>query len=160
MACSVSWAGKVLLCRRAQEPAKGKWNVPTGFLECGEALEEGAARETLEETGVVVDPLALELHGVLNMLELNQVHVGFRVEILEKPVLRPGPESLEAAFFSEDEMPPEELAWQNCLGTAAPRWFHENRSHNYSISLSTLSPSRSLDFRSREYLIKSVRGVR
>jgi 8-oxo-dGTP diphosphatase len=77
--------------------------VPAGFLECGEPLEEGAGRETLEETGVLVDPAALELYGVINIVDMNQVAVGFPVEVTDKPILRPGPECLQAAFFSESE---------------------------------------------------------
>src|SRR5271155_1410266 len=85
--CTVSWNGKGLMCRRSQEPALGKWTVPSGYLECGETLEEGAARETFEETGVMVDPERLELHGVINMVEIHQVAVGFRVELAAEPVL-------------------------------------------------------------------------
>ena len=47
--CVVEEAGKVLLCRRAIEPARGLWTIPAGFLELGESTREGALRETLEE---------------------------------------------------------------------------------------------------------------
>ena len=30
---------RLLLCRRAQEPSMGRWNLPAGFLERGETLE-------------------------------------------------------------------------------------------------------------------------
>src|SRR6188474_3454482 len=42
--------GRVYLARRAIEPAFGKWGNPSGFLELGEAVQEGARRETEEET--------------------------------------------------------------------------------------------------------------
>ena len=41
--------GKVLMCRRAIEPRNGFWTLPAGFMELGESVEEGAAREALEE---------------------------------------------------------------------------------------------------------------
>src|SRR6184192_4805309 len=41
--------GRILLCRRAIEPRRGYWTVPAGFLENGETLQQGAARESLEE---------------------------------------------------------------------------------------------------------------
>jgi mutator protein MutT len=51
--------GRVLLVRRGQEPLKGKWTLPGGILELGEALLEGVVREVREETGLVVEPVEL-----------------------------------------------------------------------------------------------------
>lgn len=44
--------GKVLLVKRGIEPSKGLWAIPGGMLKLGETLQECAARETLEETGI------------------------------------------------------------------------------------------------------------
>jgi len=46
--------GRTLLIRRGSEPLRGEWSIPGGTLELGETLEEGVARELLEETGLVV----------------------------------------------------------------------------------------------------------
>ena len=46
--------GSVLLVKRRDEPSRGLWSPPGGALEVGETVEQAAARETLEETGVVV----------------------------------------------------------------------------------------------------------
>ena len=40
---------RILLCKRAIEPRHGFWTVPAGFMELGETIAEGAARETLLE---------------------------------------------------------------------------------------------------------------
>jgi 8-oxo-dGTP diphosphatase len=46
--------GRALLIRRGSEPLRGEWSIPGGTLELGESLEEGVARELLEETGIAV----------------------------------------------------------------------------------------------------------
>jgi 8-oxo-dGTP diphosphatase len=46
--------GRALLIRRGSEPLRGQWSIPGGTLELGESLEQGVARELLEETGLVV----------------------------------------------------------------------------------------------------------
>lgn len=52
-------AGRVLLVRRGHAPMKGEWSLPGGALEVGETLAEGVAREALEETCLVVEPVAM-----------------------------------------------------------------------------------------------------
>ena len=54
--------GRTLLIKRGSEPLLGQWSIPGGTLELGESLEEGVAREMLEETGLEV--------RVLDMIEV------------------------------------------------------------------------------------------
>ena len=46
--------GRALLIRRGSEPLLGQWSIPGGTLELGESLQQGVARELLEETGIEV----------------------------------------------------------------------------------------------------------
>jgi 8-oxo-dGTP diphosphatase len=49
--------GRALLIKRGSEPLLGQWSIPGGTLELGESLQEGVARELLEETGLEVQVL-------------------------------------------------------------------------------------------------------
>jgi ADP-ribose pyrophosphatase YjhB (NUDIX family) len=51
--------GRALLIRRGSEPLLGEWSIPGGMLELGETLEQGVARELLEETGLTVRVIEL-----------------------------------------------------------------------------------------------------
>jgi 8-oxo-dGTP diphosphatase len=62
--------GRALLIRRGSEPLLGEWSIPGGTLELGETLEEGVARELLEETGLTVR--VIELIEVFDRIYLER----------------------------------------------------------------------------------------
>jgi ADP-ribose pyrophosphatase YjhB (NUDIX family) len=154
--CIVCWDNKILMCRRSEQPARGQWTVPSGYLECGETLEECAVRETLEETGVIVDPGRLELYSVTSMTAIEQVAVAFRVTATADPQPRPGPECLDVAFMSEADLPNLDFAWRRAMGDSLDRLFREMRSGDFSIKVATLGSDQGVGFKSRRYRIESA----
>ena len=60
--------GKILLEKRANQPARGQWTIPGGAMEVGESLEGAVLRETEEETG-----LKGEIVGLIDVVD--QVHL-------------------------------------------------------------------------------------
>jgi ADP-ribose pyrophosphatase YjhB (NUDIX family) len=48
-------SGRVVVIRRGRAPLLGEWSIPGGVVELGETVREAAAREAIEETGLVVD---------------------------------------------------------------------------------------------------------
>jgi ADP-ribose pyrophosphatase YjhB (NUDIX family) len=96
---------KILLIRRQDD---GLWAVPGGLVEVGEMLAEAAQRELLEEAGVraeITNLLAIFDSRVWKTRTSMQLyHFVFRAEAND-PEPHPGPEALDAAYFSEDNLP-------------------------------------------------------
>ena len=109
-----AWNDKVLLCRRNIEPRYGLWTLPAGFMELGETTAEGALRETEEEAGARVDLLGM--YALLNVVPVGQVHLFYRASLRDTD-FAPGPETIEARLFREDEVPWEELAFRTVRET-------------------------------------------
>ena len=113
---------QVLLCKRAIEPRYGFWTLPAGYLENGETVAEGAARETMEEANANVT--GLELYTVFSLPHISQIYMFFLSE-LNKPEFSSGEESLEVKLFSEDEIPWESLSFP--VVTQTLEFFFEDR---------------------------------
>jgi mutator protein MutT len=70
--------GKILLEKRKNEPAKGKWTIPGGVVEVGESLEDAVIRETKEETGLEVEaPLFIDVVDQVDLDENGRVKYHF-----------------------------------------------------------------------------------
>jgi ADP-ribose pyrophosphatase YjhB (NUDIX family) len=106
--CVPEHQGRILLCRRAIEPRRGYWTVPAGFFENGETLQQGAARECLEEALAEVE--VGSLLSIVHVLHAQQVHVFFRAT-LPVPDFGAGPESLEVLLVRAEEIPWADLAF-------------------------------------------------
>ncbi len=127
---------KVLLCLRAIEPRANTWTLPAGFMELGEAMNEGAERETQEEAGVRIE--LGQLYTVINIPHVDQVHVYFLAKALG-PELDPGPETLEARWYSLNEIPWDNLAFKS-VSTTLKHYLRERetgqfQTHHYSLGL-------------------------
>jgi len=119
--CVPGWQGRILLCKRAIEPRRGYWTIPAGFLEIGESLHTGAARESLEEALARVE--IGTLLAVVNVLYAEQVHISFRAR-LAAPDFGVGEESLEVKLVTEEEVPWPEIAFAS-VDFALRRYFSD-----------------------------------
>lgn len=108
------WQERILLCKRNIEPRFGKWTLPAGFLEMGETLAEGAARETREEAGATFEMQGL--FSVMNVTRAGQIHLFYRAQLLS-PNFDPGHETQEARLFTADDIPWDELAFRTVAET-------------------------------------------
>ena len=97
--------GRVLLARRANEPRRGHWDLPGGFLNETETPADGLRREFLEETGLQVEPLELMR---IDIEPYDGRHV-FSVTWIVRGEGEPEPadDVDELRWFGADELPGE-----------------------------------------------------
>ena len=88
-------------------PRKGCWTLPAGYLEENESAEAGASREAMEEVGASIKIDALL--AVYSIPRIGQVQIFYRARLTNTPA--PGPETLELALFTWDDIPWKELAF-------------------------------------------------
>ena len=111
--CLPIWEDKVLLAKRSIEPRRGYWNVPGGYMENGETVEEGAGREVLEETLAKVS--IQRLHAVFSIPHINQVYMHFLGLLPGPDAFGVGEESLEARLFTVSEIPWQDIAFTSSV---------------------------------------------
>lgn len=96
---------RLLLVEDFRSP--GGWKLPSGAVEAGESLREGAARELEEETNLTVDPAALAFvrDGASEPVAgKHMTNVTFAVDrSATTGPLENGSDATDARFFSPDE---------------------------------------------------------
>lgn len=110
-ACYVESGGRLLLVRLGERKAeRGKWSVPGGKLEKGEAPAQAAVRELWEETGIRAEGRVKGL-GALYMRkpEVDYVFHMFKVELEEKPEVLLSEEHVGYRWVSRGEAEKMEL---------------------------------------------------
>jgi 8-oxo-dGTP diphosphatase len=96
---------RILLIQRDQEPNRGGWTIPGGFVETEEAAETAVVREVKEETGL--DCAVVGLVGFRNRAdpESNTSYAVFLLKCVGGRIRRePTPEIARAGFFGLSEL--------------------------------------------------------
>jgi ADP-ribose pyrophosphatase YjhB (NUDIX family) len=143
VAAILYWHHEIVLCRRASEPAKGRWTIPMGFLETGETLEEAVAREVEEETGLLVPAHALALYALCSLPHIDQVHVVYRAKLTSLPTPAPGDECLEVKLFSETTLPFTEIAFADALRNPIHVFFQNLQRNEFPVTSMTVGAPES-----------------
>jgi 8-oxo-dGTP diphosphatase len=97
---------RVLLTQRRYEPQRGRWTMPSGFVDAGEDPAKAVKRECLEETGLVISDITLldvlysqeHPHGA-SILIIYQADIG-------TGEIKPADDVTQAAFFPINDLPP------------------------------------------------------
>ncbi len=106
--------GGFVLIRRKNEPFKGCWALPGGFVERGETVEDATRREAREETGLDIELLALL--GVYSDPKRDPRGHTVSVVYIAKPVggeLQAADDAAEAGIFRPEDDP--DLAFDHAV---------------------------------------------
>jgi len=100
---------EVLLIRRKHPPYQGMWALPGGFVEIDETLEQAAARELEEETGL--QGISLEQFRAFSNLDRDPrtrviTIVFYGTVPFEASEARGGDDAEKAEWFPVEDLPP------------------------------------------------------
>jgi ADP-ribose pyrophosphatase YjhB (NUDIX family) len=123
--CVAEQEGQILLCKRAIEPRHGFWTLPAGFMELGESIAEGAARETREEACAEVE--MGHLFAAVDVPDAGQLHLFFTAKLIGGHAA--GDESLDTRLYSPDEIPWDDFAFKTGR-YALEKYFEDNGQNN------------------------------
>jgi 8-oxo-dGTP diphosphatase len=104
-------SGRVLLVRRANEPFRGSWSLPAGFVDAHEDPARAAERECLEETGLIVR--ATRVFDIIAGREHPRgadfvivYHSQLLAGAAQPADMRPGDDADQVAWFDRAALPP------------------------------------------------------
>jgi 8-oxo-dGTP diphosphatase len=116
--------GRVLLTRRAIEPALGLWTFPGGYVDWGEDIATAARREMREEVGLDLEPAGLL--GVYSYPGAPVVIVAYYVTVPAGLEAKPDVHEVsEAQYFTREEIPWDALAFRSTRD-ALEDWFRRS----------------------------------
>lgn len=99
---------QVLLLRRANQPWQGCWNLPAGYVEADEDPRDAAARETLEECGLVVQAgKLLGAHYFTDDPRGNGLLLVYACEWVSGSIHVDREEAQEFSWFAAHDLPAE-----------------------------------------------------
>ncbi len=98
---------EVLLIQRLNPPYKDRWAFPGGFVDMDETLEQAAARELAEETGLKnVNLKQFKAYSTLNRDPRGRtISVIFTGEVTGDAIVVAGDDAKNAAWFNIDKLP-------------------------------------------------------
>jgi len=126
----INTAGEILFVIRKIDPKKGMLDLPGGFVDIDETLEEGMIREIDEELGVAITVEKLRYLGSMvdeyehGGIESRTINAMYTAPLPENAHIVPADDVADFLFISPNKIPYEKLAFQGMkdfLKTYYPR---------------------------------------
>lgn len=117
---------QILLVKRKNQPFKGKWALPGGFVEYGEKTEDTVIREVLEETGLKTK--INQLAGVYSDPDRDPrghiITVAYILDIIGGELVA-GDDASDVKFFNVKELPDLSFDHSKIINEVLQRFYHD-----------------------------------
>ena len=117
---------QILLIQRKNQPFKGKWALPGGFVEYGEKTEDTVVREVLEETGLKTK--INQLAGVYSDPDRDPrghtITVAYILDIIDGELVA-GDDASDVKFFNLKELPELSFDHSKIINEVLQRFYHD-----------------------------------
>jgi 8-oxo-dGTP diphosphatase len=119
---------QILLIRRKNPPFEGMWALPGGFVDMDETLEEAAARELKEETGITLNNMKqLKAYGAVNRDPRHRtISIVFTGLINGHQEIKAGDDAANAKWFPLNNLPPLAFDHFEIVNDAVNEFLKEN----------------------------------
>ncbi len=123
--------GELLVCRRAKEPAKGTLDLPGGFCDIGETVEEAVRREVREETNITLTDaeyaFSLPNKYMYSGLAIPTLDFFFECKVSSAPdVIHAADDASELLWLSPQKIDPS-LFGLDSIRRAVANWKEQQR---------------------------------
>lgn len=116
---ALCWQDEVLVAVRARNPGKGLLDLPGGFVDPGESLEEALVRELQEELGLDVSAQPFTYLGSFpniypyDGITYHTCDTFFAIQPSEKPVIQPADDVAACQWLKISDIPLSRFAFES-----------------------------------------------